>query len=84
MGFGVPEDMSAPTSAMTSADRALILVPGLVPAEWTSTAPAAWCSMRAAAIWDLPPFLAHTNRTEGVVLVIGAPGSGRAGGAGSG
>src|SRR5690606_5496729 len=64
--------MSAPTSAIAAADWAFMAAPGRVPAEWTWTVPAAWWRMRAAAIWDLPPFFTHTNRTVGgFVLILG-------------
>src|SRR5699024_12443788 len=71
--------MSAPTSAMTSAASWLMASPGRVPAEYTSTrVPVAWAwwRIRAAAIWDLPPFLTQTNNTLGtgcgVVMSLGA------------
>src|SRR5699024_10980067 len=40
-GCGTAEAIPAPTSARASADRALMALPGWVPAERTSTAPAA-------------------------------------------
>src|SRR5690625_2424667 len=71
--------MSAPTSAMTSAASWLMASPGRVPAEYTSTrVPVAWAwwRIRAAAIWDLPPFLTQTNNTLGtgcgVVMSLGS------------
>ena len=53
-------------------------LPGLVPAECTSTALPAVLRIRPAAIWDLPPFFTHTNNTLGVTdsvsVVIGLSG----------
>src|SRR5699024_11607950 len=73
MGRGVSADMSAPSSAMTLADTWLMASPGWVPAEYTSTLTLvswAWWRIKAAAIWDLPPFFTQTNNTLGVVVGV--------------
>ena len=68
MGLGCSPSIEAPTSSTLAREAALRSEPGLVPAEWTVTASPASCRARAAAIWDLPPFLTQTNRTEGVLM----------------
>ena len=67
IGRGVSPLMSAPTSASTSADRALIFEPGVVPAECTITRSPAALRYSPAAIWDLPPLRTQTNGTDGVL-----------------
>ena len=59
--------MSTPTSRRTTADSPLIVDPRFVPAESTVTVSPAIFRMRPAANWDVPPFLTHTNSTDGVV-----------------
>ena len=49
------------------ADSPLIVDPRFVPAESTVTVSPAIFRMRPAATWDVPPFLTHTNSTDGVV-----------------
>ena len=68
--------MSTPTSSRVPTDRALTTSPGLVPAEYTSTWSPAALRMRPAAIWDLPPFLTHTNSTEGLLIEVPFAGCG--------
>lgn len=68
-GCGVWSLMSTPTSASDWAERSLMAVPGLVPAEYTCTASPAILRIRPAAICDFPPFLTHTKSTEGVEAV---------------
>ena len=76
-GIGAPPCMDAPTSETACADREFSDPPGAVPAEWTSTRSPARARMSAAAIWDFPPFLTHTNNTDGVVDMTGSFNIGR-------
>jgi hypothetical protein len=68
MGRGVSLSISAPSSASTSAESALMEVPGFVPAECTATRSPAALRMSPAAIWDLPPLRTQTNSTDGVLI----------------
>ena len=46
-----------------------MVLPHLVPAEYTCTVSAAILLISPAAICDLPPFLMQTNRTDGLLAV---------------
>src|SRR4051812_43700184 len=57
--------ISMPSSARAAADSGFTASAGAVPQERTWTAPAATCSIRPAAIGDLPLLLEQTKRTLG-------------------
>src|SRR5664280_1594804 len=64
--FGVYSEMSMPTSRMASTTAGSTCSAGRLPAERTSTAPAARAVRKPAAIWERPALCTQTNSTVGV------------------
>src|SRR5664280_156860 len=64
--FGVCSEMSMPTSCMASTAAELTWSVGRLPAERTSTAPAARVARKPAAIWERPALCTQRNRTAGL------------------
>jgi hypothetical protein len=66
---GTAVEMSMPTSAIAWTATGLMLSPGSLPPDRTSTVPSESDRMKPAAICDLPALWTQTNRTTGFGLM---------------